>query len=69
MLCKKCGKANVVQGSIEGVSFVPIAESKRMFATGVYGIEATVCPECGDISELRLDTGALKKILKTKRKT
>ncbi len=64
MKCRSCGNAEPILGTLEGVSFVPCKEEKKVFATGVYGITASVCPECGLISNFRLDAETLKKILK-----
>jgi hypothetical protein len=62
MLCEFCEKAEVIEGTVDPVSFVP--ERKKWFARGVYGISATVCPKCGRLSNFSLDTKYLEKILK-----
>lgn len=64
MLCEYCQKAEVIEGTLEGVSFEPLSERKRRFASGVYGIKALVCPKCGRLSNFSLDTESLKNITK-----
>ena len=64
MLCEYCKKKDVVEGTLEGVSFEPLRESKKRFASGVYGIKAMACPECGRITNCTLDVEALRKIMR-----
>ncbi len=59
-----CNKGKLIEGTLEGVSFEPISEHKKMLASGVYGIKAMVCTECGYLSNFNLDTETLKKITK-----
>ena len=67
MFCEFCRKAEVVEGTLEGISFEPSSECKKRFATGVYGITATACPECGRLADIKLDVRVLKKILKKRK--
>jgi hypothetical protein len=64
MACKFCKSTELVDGTLEGVSFVPMRQHRRRLASGVYGIKATVCVECGRISGLTIDVDALRKILR-----
>jgi|GEM_PF-3563042 len=64
MLCNYCKKENVIEGVLEGVSFVPLREHKKTFSTGIYGINAFVCLSCGQLSHFSLDLDAFQKILK-----
>ena len=64
MDCKHCPDVELVRGSLEGLSFVPERGKKKLMSSGVYGITAMVCPGCGRISDLALDTEALRKALK-----
>ena len=63
MVCEFCKKAEVIEGTLEGISFEPAPECKKRFATGVYGITATACPECGHLADIKLDAGSLRKIV------
>jgi len=64
MLCSRCKKAELIDGTLEGVSFEPSPQRKKIWSGGVYGIRASACPECGGLSDFRLNTDALKKMLK-----
>jgi hypothetical protein len=64
MLCDCCKKEDLIEGTLEGVSFKPQSEHKKILSSGVYGIKAMVCPSCGRLSNFALDAEALKKILK-----
>jgi hypothetical protein len=65
MLCKLCKKAELIEGTLEGVSFKPLSEQRKFLSTGVYGIKVMVCPECGHLSEFKLsDVEVLRKIIK-----
>ena len=64
MLCDHCKKAELIEGTLEGVSFEPQSEHKKMLSSGVYGIKAMACPFCGSLSNFALNAEALKKILK-----
>ncbi len=64
MKCTCGSKEALVEGTLEGVSFEPTQEAKKLVARGVYGLTATVCPACGRIGDLRLNTEALKSVLK-----
>jgi len=66
-ICKWCKRESLVEGTLEGVSFKPLIEKKKWLSSGVYGIRAFVCYECGRISELLVDTKTLQKILKMKK--
>lgn len=63
-VCPHCQGKELVEGTLEGVSFQPLAEGKKLFSSGVYGIHATVCASCGRILEPMIDTKTLRKILK-----
>jgi hypothetical protein len=66
MECRQCKNTTLVEGSLEGVSFQPKSEHKKWISSGIYGINALVCPECGSLSDFKLDAGAidaLKKII------
>jgi hypothetical protein len=64
MECKHCTHVELVRGNLEGLSFIPERGRKKLISSGVYGVTAMVCPECGRISDLALDTKALRKALK-----
>ncbi len=64
MLCNYCKKAEMIEGTLEGISFEPLSEHKKMLTSGVYGIRAMVCPKCGRLSGFSLDVEALKKMLR-----
>jgi hypothetical protein len=64
MLCEYCKEAEVIEGILEGVSFVPSSEQKKWLASGVYGIKAMVCPSCGRLYNFNVDIKSLKKIVK-----
>ena len=63
MKCEFCASSNTTTGTLEGISFRPSQQRPRFFETGVYGITATVCLECGRLSQFSLDTEVLKKIM------
>lgn len=65
MNCERCG-ALMVEGVLEGISFVPDQNKKSVFASGVYGVRAVACTGCGCLSALTLDTNALLKMLSNK---
>ncbi len=64
MKCGYCKEGELIEGTLEGVSFQPKSEHKRWFSSGVYGIKTTVCMECGRLSNLSLDKKVLEKIVK-----
>ena len=64
MLCEYCKKAELIDGTLEGISFVPSFEHKKWFASGVYGIKAKACPECGRLTNFNVHVGSLKKMIK-----
>jgi hypothetical protein len=63
MTCESCGKAELVEGTLEGVSFEPSSEHQKFFARGVYGIKAMACPSCGRVSDFYIDVESLKRAL------
>ena len=63
MECEICKKGKIVEGTLEGVSFRPSKQRKKIFASGIYGIKAKACSNCGRLIELELDTKALNKIM------
>ena len=67
MLCEFCKKAEVVEGTLEGISFEPVSGQKKWFAKGVYCIRATACPECGRLTDLSLDAKSLVKAMSNKK--
>ena len=65
MLCQFCKKGELIEGTLEGVSFQPLSEQKRFISKGVYGVKVMACPECGHLSEFKLsDLDALRRIMK-----
>ena len=64
--CKYCGKEGVVKGTLEGVSFVPQRGKPKLMESGVYGLRAFACPECGRLSGFELDAVVLKKLTSRK---
>jgi hypothetical protein len=62
MICKFCKDGELIEGTLEGVSFEPAMQSKKIFSKGVYGIRVLVCSNCGQLSDLKLDLEALKKV-------
>jgi hypothetical protein len=64
MRCSHCKSENLIEGTLEGISFQPLTEDRKWLAKGVYGIRAMACPICGFLSNLRIDKDALKAILK-----
>ena len=60
MQCDQCKNANLVEGRLEGVSFVPQKEHRKLFSSGVYGIKTLICLECGKLLELRMEDGAIE---------
>jgi hypothetical protein len=65
MTCDYCSKGEMVEGTLEGVSFEPASEHKKFFSKGVYGITAMVCLSCGRMSNFSLDVHTLKNIVET----
>lgn len=63
-VCQSCKEGKLIEGTLEGVSFQPSSEGKKWLSSGVYGINATVCSNCGCISNVTVDVEALKKLLK-----
>lgn len=61
--CEYCGKEGLLKGTLEGVSFVPEASKRKLMETGVYGVRALACPECGRLSGFQLDAAVLKKLI------
>lgn len=66
MICEFCKKGELIEGTLEGVSFQPSCENKKLFSSGVYGIKSMVCPECGRLTNFCLNTETLTKIVKKK---
>jgi len=66
LICESCKKESLVEGTLEGVSFQPVSEKSKWLSSGIYGIKAYVCMDCGCISRLSIDTEILKNILKSK---
>jgi hypothetical protein len=66
-VCQSCKKGKLIEGTLEGVSFQPLSEGKKWLSSGVYGIHALVCLECGLISDLSVDTKALEKLTRADR--
>ena len=64
MVCKNCGNSEFTSGILEGVSFTPSTEKRKLLSTGIYGIEGVVCVKCGQFANLSLDINALNKMLK-----
>ena len=64
MICEYCGKGDLLEGTLEGVSFKPSSEDKKWLAKGIYGIKAMACPECGRLSNFSIDTETLRKLMK-----
>ena len=64
MICEFCKEGELVQGTLVGVSFEPSTKKKKWIASGVYGIKAVACTACGRLSDLSLDTEALRKTVK-----
>jgi hypothetical protein len=65
MYCEYCKNVCLIEGTLEGVSFMPLSEKKRWIKTGIYGIKTMVCPVCGRFSNFRSDNESiayLKKI-------
>jgi len=60
--CERCGKGNLVLGTLESVSFVPVTKKRRFMTKGIYGLTALACPECGSLCAFKLDVAALKKL-------
>jgi hypothetical protein len=67
MICEYCAKTDLIEGTLEGVSFQPISESKKWLSSGIYGIKVLVCVECGRLSNFSLDNKSLKELLDKKR--
>jgi hypothetical protein len=61
--CEFCGKGDLVLGTLEAVSFVPVKGKKRFFDKGVYGMKAFACLNCGRLSHFALDIDTLKEIV------
>ena len=66
MLCRECQQAEVVEGTLEAVSFEPTSQCKKFFTRGVYGLKAVACPNCGSVYGIHLDEKELRKIIKVK---
>ncbi len=66
MICDICKKGELIDGILEGLSFVPSIFEKKIFSRGVYGIYVKVCTECGNLSNFSIDTEALNRIIKKK---
>jgi hypothetical protein len=64
MICNYCKKAELIGGTLEGVSFEPQSEHKKLFSSGIYSIKVMVCPSCGRLSDFALNVDALQKIIK-----
>lgn len=64
MSCPHCQGRELIEGTLEGVSFQSLADVKKMFSSGVYGIRTIVCASCGRNIELSIDPETLCKILK-----
>jgi len=66
MKCEHCKDVELVAGTLDGVSFVPAKRDRKFFSTGVYGITAMVCPQCGRLANLYMDPETLRKVLAKK---
>jgi hypothetical protein len=65
-LCKHCGQGPIIDGSLEGVTFVPESRSKKLLTTGIYGLSLSVCSACGYVADIRMNIDALAKRLRDK---
>jgi ribosomal protein L37E len=65
--CERCGKGSLVLGTLEGVSFVPVTNKRRLITKGIYGLTALACSECGWLTSFKVDPAALKKLVEGKR--
>ena len=63
MQCEFCQSGQLTEGSLEGVSFEPCSEKKRILSKGAYGITCVVCLDCGRIDRLRIDPEAVRRLL------
>lgn len=64
-VCQWCKKGNLVEGTLEGVAFQPLSEGRKWLGSGVYGIHAAVCSNCGRVSDITIDTDALRRVVGT----
>lgn len=64
-VCHSCKKGELIEGTLEGVSFQPLSEAKKWLSSGVYGIHATACSNCGRILDMAIDTQTLRRIVGT----
>ena len=58
MICNKCHSQDII---LERVSFFKKKSYFRFFSTGIYGIEAKACMNCGNIYDFSLPVDALRK--------
>ena len=62
MICDYCGKDKLVEDTLEGVAFEPLATQNKFLSKGIYGIKVTICLECGHMSNFSLNDDAIKKL-------
>ena len=67
MICNICKSSKVIEGTLEGISFIPTRENKKWFKSGVYGFKANVCQKCGCLSNISIDVRILQKIIREKK--
>lgn len=67
-VCESCKGENLIEGTLEGVSFQPSFESAKWLSSGIYGIKAYVCQDCGHISGFSIDINELKSMLQKRKK-
>jgi hypothetical protein len=60
MECPECGEVDGIEGSLEGVSFLPRRRKRKLFQKAAYGLRAIMCEKCGRCLDMRLSEGALK---------
>ncbi len=64
MKCEFCNKeSEVVNGTLEGVSFVPETQDRKWIKTGICALETTVCADCGRILTIKVNKESLKGLL------
>lgn len=65
-MCQYCKAGNLVDGTLEGVSFQPKSEAGKLLSSGIYGITVKACSNCGRLSALAIDPKNLQKLLRRK---
>jgi hypothetical protein len=61
MNCPHCHREHTVEGKLEGVSFFSHNQAKKFIGKGIYGIEATLCLDCGCLNNVHIDKEVIKK--------